>query len=145
MYRTARTTLVVLLTLPALLIPAAGVAAADVGLTLTADTATLGPHRSSVVLRGTYSCGPFASGRPDRGVIDLSIEQHHPSGTVAAFGFLEPAVCDGTSQPFEVTLTGTGGKRFRQGAATWSASGYVEGDTGLQFVQVPPTPIVLMK
>jgi hypothetical protein len=42
MHRTARTTLVVLLTLTALLIPAAGVAA-DVGLTLTADTATLGP------------------------------------------------------------------------------------------------------
>jgi len=28
---------------------------------------------------------------------------------------------------------------------TWIASGYVEGDTGMQFVQVPPTPIVLMK
>ena len=144
MHTTARTTLVVLLTLPALLIPAAGVAAAD-GLTLTADTATLGRHRTSVVLRGTYSCGPFASGRPDRGVIDLSVEQHGPSGTVAAFGFLEPAVCDGTSQSFEVTLTGTGGKRFRQGAATWIASGYVEGDTGLQHVQVPPTPIVLVR
>jgi hypothetical protein len=144
MQRTACTTLVVLLALTALLIPAAGVAA-DAGLTMTAETATLGPHRTSVVLRGTYSCGPFASGRPDRGVIDLSIDQHQPSGTVAAFGFLEPAVCDGTSQPFEVTLTGTGGRRFRQGGATWIASGYVEGDTGVQFVQVPPTPIVLMR
>jgi hypothetical protein len=144
MHRTARTTLVVLLTLPALLIPAAG-AAADVGLTLTADTATLGPHRTSVVLRGTYSCGPFASGRPDRGVIDLSVEQVRMGDTVTAHGFLEPAVCDGTSQSFEVTLTGTGGRRFRQGAATWSGSGYVEGDTGLQHVQVPPTPIVLMR
>jgi hypothetical protein len=98
-----------------------------------------------VGLRGTYTCGLFASGRPDRGVIDLSVEQRQPSGTVTAFGFLEPAVCDGTPQPFEVTLTGTGGKRFRQGTATWSASGYVEGDTGLQHVQVPPTPIVLMR
>jgi hypothetical protein len=133
MHRTARTTLVVLLTLPALLIPAAGVAA-DVGLTLTADTATLGRHQTSVVLRGTYSCGPFASGRPDRGVIDLSVEQVRMGDTVAAFGFLEPAVCDGTSQPFEVTLTGTGGARFQRGPATWSASGYVEGDTGLQHV-----------
>jgi hypothetical protein len=42
-------------------------------------------------------------------------------------------------------VTGTGGKRFPQGAATWMASGYVEGDTGMQFVQVPPTPIVLMR
>jgi hypothetical protein len=98
-----------------------------------------------VVLRGTYSCGPFASGRPDRGVIDLSVEQHRPGGTVAAFGFLEPAVCDGTSQPFEVTLTGTGGERFRPGTPSWSGSGYVEGDTGLQHVQVPPTRIVLVR
>jgi hypothetical protein len=29
---------------------------------------------------------------------------------------------------------------LQQGAATWSASGYVKGETG---VQVPPTPIVL--
>jgi hypothetical protein len=64
---------------------------------------------------------------------------------VTAFGYLEPAVCDGSRQPFRVTLTGTGGMRFRPGSATWSASGYVEGDTGLQHVQVPPTPIVLVK
>jgi hypothetical protein len=144
MHRTSRTTVTVLLALIAALIPPAGVAA-DAGLTLTADTATLGPHRTSVVLGGAYSCGPFASGRPDRGVIDLSVEQTRTGGTVTAYGYLTPSICDGTSQPFEVTLTGTGGKRFRQGAATWSASGYVEGDTGLQHVQVPPTPIVLMR
>jgi hypothetical protein len=144
MHRTARAMVTILLGLTAVLLPAVGLAA-DAALTLTAETATLGPHRTSVVLGGTYTCGPFASGRPDRGVIDLSVQQDHASGTVAAFGFLEPAVCDGTSQLFEVTLTGTGGKRFRQGAATWIASGYVEGDTGLQHVQVPPTPIVLTR
>jgi hypothetical protein len=144
MHRTARTTVTVLLALIAALIPAAGVAA-DAGLTLTADTATLGPHRTSVVLRGAYSCGPFASGRPDRGVIDLSVEQTRTGGTVTAFGFLTPSICDGTSQPFEVTLTSPGGKRFRQDAATWSASGYVEGDTGMQHVQVLATPISLMR
>jgi hypothetical protein len=144
MHRTARTALTVLLALVAACIPAAGVAA-DAGLTVTADTATLGPHRTSVVLAGTYSCGPFASGRPDRGVIDLSVQQLRMGDTVAAYGYLEPAVCDGTSQPFEVALTGNGGKRYRQGAATWSASGYVEGDTGLQHVQVPATPITLMR
>jgi hypothetical protein len=144
MHRTARTALTVLLALVAACIPAAGVAA-DAGLTVTADTATLGPHRTSVVLAGTYSCGPFASGRPDRGVIDLSVEQRQSSGTVTAFGFLEPAVCDGTSQPFQVTLTGTGGKRFQRAAATWGASGYVEGDTGVQNVHVPPTPIMLIR
>ena len=80
-----------------------------------------------------------------RGVIDLSVQQDRAGSTVAAFGFLEPAVCNGASQRFAVTLTGTGGKRFRQGPAIWSASGYVEGDTGLQHVQVPATPIVLTR
>jgi hypothetical protein len=145
MRRAARTTVTVLLALTAALVPAAG-AAADTGLALTtADTATLGPHRTSVVLAGTYSCGPFASGRPDRGVIDLSVQQLRMGDTVAAYGYLEPAVCDGTSQPFQVTLTGTGGKRFQRAAATWGASGYVEGDTGVQNVHVPPTPIMLIR
>jgi hypothetical protein len=142
--RAARRTVTVLLALTAALVPAAGAAAAT-GLALTADTATLGPHRTSVVLAGTYSCGPFASGRPDRGVIDLSVEQSRMGDTVKAIGYLEPAVCDGSAQPFEVTLTGTGGRRFQRGAATWSASGYVEGDTGTQNVHVAPTPIVLTK
>jgi hypothetical protein len=143
MRRAARTTVTVLLALTAALIPATGAAAT--GLTVTADTATLGPQRTSVVLAGTYSCGPFASGRPDRGVIDLTVQQTRMGDTVTAIGYLEPAVCHGSAQPFAVTLTGTGGKRFQRGAATWTASGYVEGDTGMQNVNVLPTPIVLTK
>jgi hypothetical protein len=123
----------------------AGAVAAAEGLTVTASSAQLGPEGTSVVLRGSYSCGPFATGRPDRGVIDLSIEQVRGGHTVGAFGFLEPSVCDGKSHAFEVTLTGTGGQRFRAGTGTWAASGYVEGDTGLQHVQVSPTRITLMK
>jgi hypothetical protein len=144
MHRTARAMATVLLGLIMVLLPAVALAA-DAGLTLTAETAALGRHRTSVVLHGTYTCGPFASGRPDRGVIDLSVQQDRAGSSVMAYGFLEPAVCDGTPQPFQVTLTGTGGNRFRQGEATWIASGYVEGDTGLQHVQVPPTPIELVK
>src|SRR4029453_18607479 len=105
MQKTARAMVTVLLGLTAVLLPAVGLAA-DTGLMLTADTATLGPRRISVVLAGTYTCGPFASGHPDRGVIDLSVQQDRAGSTVAAFGFLEPAVCDGASQRFEVTLTG---------------------------------------
>jgi hypothetical protein len=123
----------------------AEVVAAQDGLTVTATSAELGPHRTSVVLRGSYSCGPFASGVPDRGVIDLSIEQVRRGHMVSAFGFLEPSVCDGSSQLFEVVLSGTGGQRFRAGAATWAGSGYVEGDTGLQHVQVGPTLIMLTR
>ena len=144
MHRTARAMVTVLLGLTAVLIPAVALAA-DAGLTLTADAATLGRTRTSVVLAGTYSCGRFASGRPDRGVIDLTVQQTRMGDTVSAIGYLEPAVCDGSAQAFAVTLTGTGGGRFQRGAATWIASGYVEGDTGLQTVQVPPTGIVLTK
>ena len=113
------------------------------GLTVTARSAELDRSRTSVVLRGNYSCGPFASGRPDRGVVDLSLAQVRRAQTVTAIGYLEPSICDGTSQRFRVTLTGTGGQRFGTGAATWAASGYVEGDTRLQHVHVPPTPITL--
>ena len=123
----------------------AEVVAAQDDLTVTATSAVLGPHRTSVVLRGSYSCGPFASGVPDRGVIDLSIEQVRRGHMVSAFGFLEPSICNGSSQLFEVVLSGTGGQRFRAGAATWAGSGYVEGDTGLQHVQVGPTLIMLTR
>jgi hypothetical protein len=140
-----RRTIPLLVVVCAATVGGAGAVAADDGLTVTATSAELGPHRSSVVLQGSYSCGPFESGRPDRGVIDLSIEQVRRGHTVAAYGYLEPSVCDGTSQPFDVTLTGTGGQRFRAGAATWAGSGYVEGDTALQHVQVAPTPITLTR
>jgi hypothetical protein len=120
-------------------------ATADSGLALTASSAKLGPGRTSVVLRGTYTCGPFASGRPDRGVIDLTVQQVRRAGTVTAFGYLEPSVCDGRAQSYAVTLTGTGGLRFTTGPATWSGSGYVEGDTGLQHVHVDATPIIITR
>ena len=118
---------------------------ADPGLTLSASGAELGPGRTSVVVSGEYSCGPFASGLPDRGVIDFTVVQVRGRRTVTAYGYLEPTVCIGTDQPFAATLTVTGTTPFRKGAATWSASGYVEGDTGLQHVTVPPTAITLTR
>lgn len=118
-------------------------AEAGADLTLTASSARLGPDRTSVVLRGSYTCGPFASGLPDRGVIDLSVQQVRGVTTVTAYGYLEPSVCDGSAQPYRITLTGTSGQRFRVGSATWAASGYVEGDTGLQHVHVEATSISL--
>lgn len=118
-------------------------AEAGADLTLTASSARLGPDRTSVVLRGSYTCGPFASGLPDRGVIDLSVQQVRGVTTVTAYGYLEPSVCDGSAQPYRITLTGSSGQRFRVGSATWAASGYVEGDTGLQHVHVEATSISL--
>jgi hypothetical protein len=137
-----RVVLVLGVALAVVLVP---VDAAGADLTLTARSATLGSGQTSVVLRGSYTCGPFASGLPDRGVIDLTVEQVLPSRTVTAFGYLEPSVCDGTSQRYRITLTGTSGQRFRTGSATWAASGYVEGDTSLQHVHVEPTQITLTR
>jgi hypothetical protein len=78
-------------------------------------------------------------------VVDLTLTQDRNGRTATAYGYLEPAVCDGTAQPFTTTLTGVSHRPFRPGPATWSASGYVKGDGGLQHTAVPPTPITLRR
>jgi hypothetical protein len=128
----------------AALAPATAVAA-DGGLTLSASGARLGPGRTTVVLEGTYSCGPFASGLPDRGVLDLTVQQVRRGRTVTALGYLEPTVCDGTAQDYAATLTTIDGARFTTGPATWTGSGYVEGDSTMQHVHVGPEPITLTR
>jgi hypothetical protein len=116
------------------------VAAAAQGLSIGARYALLGRDRTSVVLVGSYSCGPFPGGVPDRGVLDLEVRQVVGAIEVKAIGYLEPTRCDGAAQPYAATLTTVAGN-LRRGAATWSASGYVEGGGGMQNVHVPPTPI----
>ena len=134
---------IVLVATAAALGPAA--AAATAGLTVQAQSGDLGPGRTTVAVSGTYSCGPFTTGLPDRGVIDLTVAQVQRHRTVTAYGYLEPAVCDGTDQAFTTTVTVVGTRPFQVGGAQWSASGYVEGDTGLQSVHVPPTPLRLTR
>ncbi|MEU5883585.1 hypothetical protein [Spirillospora sp. NPDC047279] len=138
----SRRALVIVLAAGSLVLPATAQAAA--GLTISADRARLGSPTTDVRLSGHYSCGPFTSGLPDRGVLDLEVLQTRNGQTARAIGYLEPSVCDGTARTFSVTLTGYGA-RFVRGAATWSASGYVEGDGGLQHVHVPPTPITITR
>lgn len=117
-----------------------GRAGAQTGLTFETKHANLAADPIAVVLRGTYSCGPFPGGVPDRGVIDLGVSQAGPSEQVTGIGYFEPTVCDGTSQRFTAEVTAVSGS-FRRGLATWSASGYVEGTNGTQNVFVPDTPI----
>lgn len=105
-------------------------------LTVTARYAALSAGRTQALLVGTYSCGPFAAGVPDRGVVDLKVRQVVHQVEVRAIGYLEPTRCDGEPHPYAEPLTAVAGT-LRRGAATWSASGYVEGDG----VFVPPTPI----
>jgi hypothetical protein len=119
----------------------AGPATAATGLTVTARWALLADDPTAVVLVGQYSCGPFAGGVPDRGVIDMAVAQVVDGVEVRGIGYLTPTVCDGNRQWYAVELTTVGGATFRRAAARWSASGYVEGDTGVQSVSVPPARI----
>jgi hypothetical protein len=130
----------VLALIPALLAPT-GAAAAAAGLTVTAGSAVRNPGGMSVTLTGTYSCGPFAAGVPDRGVIDFTVSQTAAAGTVNGYGYLDPTVCDGAAHPYAIEVTTFGEQAFRRGPAQWSASGYVEGDGTMQNGGAPPTPI----
>ena len=119
-------------------------AGAEAGLSVTITGGERGSPHTDVVVDGTYTCGPFAGGVPDRGVLDLTVTQARRGVTATAYGYLEPTTCDGTPQAFTAQLTGTSPQRFRSGPASWSASGYVEGDGGvLQHTSVPPTAFVL--
>lgn len=131
-----------LVALVATLIAPAGPARASAGLTVDARSAVLLADRTQVMLLGDYSCGPFTGGVPDRGVIDLEIRQFVRGVEVRAIGYLEPTRCDGAPHRYAAPLTTVAGT-LRRAAATWSASGYVEGDGGLQNAFVPPTPITI--
>jgi hypothetical protein len=124
----------------AALLPASPASAVADGFTVTARAGSLQAGGTTVTLAGRYTCGPFAGGVPDRGVVDLTLTQTVDGMVTTAFGFLTPTVCDGRPQRYAVNLTAVNGT-FQPGRALWSASGYVEGSTGLQSVSVPPTPI----
>jgi hypothetical protein len=138
--RRIATTLMLSLSLVLTLAPAA-TAAADTGLTVSARWALLSDDPATVVLVGEYTCGPFPGGVPDRGVIDLGVDQRVNGATRRGIGYLTPTVCDGTPQWFAAGVSTVDGSAFRRASATWSASGYVEGPGGLQHGSVPPTTI----
>jgi hypothetical protein len=138
--RRIATTLVLSLSLVLALAPSA-TAATDAGLTVRARWALLSDDPATVVLVGAYTCGPFPGGVPDRGVIDLAVDQRVAGATRHGIGYLTPTVCDGTPQWFAAGVSTVDGTAFRRANATWGASGYVEGSGGLQHGSVPPTPI----
>lgn len=115
------------------------------GLEVQAFHARLGTPRTTVLVQGRYTCGPFTAGIPDRGVIDFTVTQTRGGTTLTAYGYLEPTVCDGTSQPFGVAVIGVTDRPFRVGPATVSASGYVEGDGELQHSGFGPDPIPITR
>ncbi len=141
--RRIATTLMLSLSLVLTLAPAATAAtdATAAGLTVTARWALLSDDPATVVLAGQYTCGPFPGGVPDRGVIDLGVDQRVTGATRRGIGYLTPTVCDGTPQWFAAGVSTVDGTAYRRASATWSASGYVEGAGGLQHGSVPPTAI----
>src|SRR5688500_12441351 len=82
------------------LVPTGAATAAQAGLSFTASSAVRLPGNVSVRLTGTYTCGPFAAGVPDRGVIDLTVSQTSAAGTLNGYGYLDPAACDGAAHPY---------------------------------------------
>jgi hypothetical protein len=131
----------VLILSAALVVPAGAAAATAAGLTFTGRSAVRHAGGLSATLSGTYSCGPFTGGVPDRGVVDLTVSQTVAGVVVNGYGYLYPTACDGAARRYAVEVTTFGEQGFRRGAAQWSGSGYVEGDGGMQHGFVPPTPI----
>ena len=96
----------------------------------TVDTARLAADRHTMVVSGTYTCGPFDT--TDRGVVDLTVQQ----GRTTGFGYVPILTCDGNAHTYQAEVVSNSDRQFKPGAATATASGYVEGVVGGQpFVQ----------
>ena len=91
----------------------------------TIDAARLAADRHTVVVSGTYTCGPMdLNVVGGGGTVDLTVRQ----GRVIGFGFVPIEVCDGAAQTYQAEVTAFGQHRFKRGAASASASGIVHGE-----------------
>ena len=95
----------------------AGPATADPALQVSVTGAQLASGGQQVVVSGQYVCGPFSSAD---GVVDLTLVQAATTG----YGYLYPAVCDGTAQTWSAPVDSVGGP-FVRGRAQVTGSGYV--------------------
>ena len=109
----------------------------------TIDAARLAADRHTVVVRGTYACGPFDTTGP--GFVDLTVVQ----GRTTGFGSVPILFCDGTAQPYRAEVVSNSDRQFKRGPASAGASGYVEGVLGgqsfLQTTFVENQPIVIRR
>ncbi|MDF2742038.1 MAG: hypothetical protein K0S88_3408 [Actinomycetia bacterium] len=96
----------------------------------TVDAARLAADRHTVVVSGSYTCGPFDT--TGAGFVDLTVVQRRTTG----FGSVPIQLCDGTTQAYQAEVVSNSDRRFKGGAARATASGYVEGFRGdLRFLQ----------
>ena len=76
---------------------------------LTVDAARLAADRHTIVVSGTYTCGPMeldvvAGG----GTVDLTVRQ----GRVTGFGYVPILLCDDTVQTYRTEVTTFGTRQF---------------------------------
>ena len=96
----------------------------------TIDAARLAADRHTVVVGGSYTCGPFDT--TGAGFVDLTVNQ----GRTTGIGYVPILTCDGTTQTYQADVVSNGSRQFTQGTARAIASGYVEGVRGGQpFLQ----------
>jgi hypothetical protein len=96
----------------------------------TVDGGRLAADRHTVVVSGTYTCGPFDT--TGAGVVDLTVQQ----GRTTGFGYVPILTCDGSAQTYQAEVVSNSDRRFTRGTARATASGYVEGTVGgLGFLQ----------
>ena len=129
--RTALRRAVLAVTVAATLAVAPAAQAQDETFDFTIDAARLAADSHTIVVRGTYNCGPFDTTGP--GFVDLTVRQ----GRVTGFGGGVPILtCDGTDQAYRSEVVSNSDRQFKRGAASAGASGYVEGMLGGQsFLQ----------
>jgi len=96
----------------------------------TIDAARLAADRHTLVVSGSYTCGPFDATGP--GFVDLTVVQ----GRTTGFGSVPIQLCDGSAQAYQAQVVSNSDRQFKRGAARATASGYVEGFRGdLRFLQ----------
>jgi hypothetical protein len=99
--------------------------AQDETFEFTVGAARLATDRHTVLVSGTYTCGPMdLDVVGGGGTVDLTVRQ----GQVTRFGFVPIEVCDGAAQPYQAEVTTFGTRQFKRGAARASASGIVHGE-----------------
>jgi hypothetical protein len=102
-----------------------------------ADKARLAADRHTVVVSGTYSCGPVdLDVVGGGGSVELTVRQ----GQVQGFGYAPVEVCDGSAKAFQAEVTTFGQPVFKRGGATLIAGGQIRGQRDGQDVTLVPTP-----
>jgi hypothetical protein len=95
----------------------------DETLPFSIDGARLAADRHTVVVGGTYACGPLDLDVVGGGATDLTVRQG-----AEGFGGVAIEVCDGTIRAWQADVTIFGEHPFKRGAARANASGLVNGE-----------------